>query len=102
MLMRLCRFWQPHTTDLPDTAGYPLTTYIAPVGLSLCIACGKVPALFAVLGDLRLGQSPAHLCGPCWRIMGPENAAHDVRVVPLPKHEHGWVLEGSGDDDGDE
>ena len=100
--MRPCRFWQSQTTDLPDTADYPLTTYIAPVGLSLCIACGKVPALFAVLGDLRLGQSPAHLCGPCWRIMGPENAAHDVRVVPLPKHEHGWVLEGSGDDDGDE
>ncbi|KZV73290.1 hypothetical protein PENSPDRAFT_627455 [Peniophora sp. CONT] len=96
------RFWQPQTTDVPDTVGYPLTTHMAPVGLSLCISCGKVPALYAVLGDLRLGQSPAHMCGPCWRMIGPENAASDVRIVPLPKHEHGWVLDAADEEDDDE
>ncbi|KZT26698.1 hypothetical protein NEOLEDRAFT_1146996 [Neolentinus lepideus HHB14362 ss-1] len=75
----------------PDdpTSGYPLTVQITPPLLDLCRACGKVPAVFSIVGDVRLGESPCVLCAPCWRNMGdPQDES--VMIVPLPKHEMGW------------
>lgn len=81
-----------HSTD-PPPSRYPLTTHLTPPLLDLCRACNKVPAVYAVLGDMRLGESPLVLCAPCWRWMGePAGAdAEGVTVVPLPKYERGWV-----------
>ncbi|TFK54170.1 hypothetical protein OE88DRAFT_1625240 [Heliocybe sulcata] len=76
-----------HPEDL--VSGYPLTVQITPALLDLCRACSKVPAVLSVIGDIRLGESPCVLCGPCWRNMGdPQDES--VMVVPLPKHEMGW------------
>lgn len=80
------RLW--HADD--PAKGYPLTLQITPPQLDICRACSKVPAVQAVVGDIRLGESPSLLCGPCWRMMGP--GAEDVTTIPLPKHEHGWQL----------
>ena len=61
---------------------YPMTTQISPVLLDLCRACNRVPAIWSIVGDIRLGESPCVLCGPCWRQMGESD--HDtVLVVPL-------------------
>ncbi|KZT70985.1 hypothetical protein DAEQUDRAFT_707745 [Daedalea quercina L-15889] len=81
-----------HPAD-PPTSEYPLTTHLTPPLLDLCRACNKVPAMYAILGDVRLGESPFVICAPCWRWMGePTGAsAEDVTVVPLPKYERGWV-----------
>lgn len=83
------RLWHP--TD-PPLIDYPLTTHITPPLLDLCRACNKVPAVYAVLGDMRLGESPFVICGPCWRWMGipDDSSADEVMIVPLLKHEHGW------------
>ncbi|KAI8993015.1 snRNA-activating protein of 50kDa MW C terminal-domain-containing protein [Trametes punicea] len=71
-------------------SGYPLTTQITPPLSDICRACSKVPAVFSVVGDVRLGESPFLICGPCWRWMGePED--EEVLVVPLPRHEQGWI-----------
>ncbi|KAI0321160.1 snRNA-activating protein of 50kDa MW C terminal-domain-containing protein [Amylostereum chailletii] len=79
-----------HPDDLPS--GYPLTLQITPPLLDMCRGCSKVPAVFSIVGDIRLGESPSLLCAPCWRHMGlPKGAgAQDVTVTPLPKHELGW------------
>ncbi|KAH9485169.1 snRNA-activating protein complex subunit 3 [Psilocybe cubensis] len=63
--------------------GYPLTLHIAPSLLDLCRACAKIPALWSILGDVRLGESPCLLCGPCWTSMR-ESAGEEVKVLPLP------------------
>ncbi|PCH43773.1 hypothetical protein WOLCODRAFT_26180 [Wolfiporia cocos MD-104 SS10] len=78
--------------DDPLPSAYPLTNHITPPLLDLCRACSKVPATFAVIGDVRLGESPFVICGPCWRWMGIPNGmgSEDVSVIPLPRHEHGW------------
>lgn len=76
-----------HPGDPP--AGYPLTVQITPPLLDLCRACGKVPAVWSIVGDIRLGESPCILCAPCWRNMG-DPSEEAVIVVPLPKHEMGW------------
>jgi len=61
---------------------YPITTQISPILMDLCRACNKVPAIWSIVGDIRLGESPCVLCGPCWRQMGEGN--HDtVLVTPL-------------------
>jgi len=80
-----------HLLDPPFSA-FPLTTQITPPLLDMCRACNKVPAIYAISGDVRLGESPFVMCGPCWRWMGePKEAdADSVVIVPLPKHEHGW------------
>ncbi|KAG1744376.1 hypothetical protein EDB19DRAFT_1694817 [Suillus lakei] len=50
----------------------------------LCRACGKVPAVHSIVGDIRLGESPCLLCAPCWRTVGhPHNDHEGVMVVPL-------------------
>ncbi|KAH9061338.1 snRNA-activating protein of 50kDa MW C terminal-domain-containing protein [Lactarius vividus] len=82
------RLLHPH--DPPS--GYPLTTQITPPLLGNCRACTKVPAVYSVSGDIRLGESPCLLCAPCWRSMGMPKGqdANTVMVIPLPKHEFGW------------
>ena len=80
-----------HPSDPPVTA-YPLTTQITPLLSDNCRICNKVPAVYSILGDMRLGESPFVVCSPCWRWMGlPKGeTAKEVTVVPLPKHEFGW------------
>jgi snRNA-activating protein complex subunit 3 len=78
-----------HPSDPP--LGYPLTIQITPPLLSLCRACNKVPAVWSIVGDMRLGESPCVLCEPCWQCMGPPPSGGDeVVAVPLPRHELGW------------
>ncbi|KAH7888531.1 snRNA-activating protein of 50kDa MW C terminal-domain-containing protein [Phlebopus sp. FC_14] len=77
-----------HPADLPS--GYPLTLHVTPTLSELCRACSKVPAVLAILGDIRLGESPCLVCAPCWRNMGPPRKTDDededeVTVVPLPR-----------------
>ncbi|TFY70618.1 hypothetical protein EVG20_g2385 [Dentipellis fragilis] len=74
------------------TTGYPLTLQITPPLLDLCRACSKVPAVYSIVGDVRLGESPCLLCAPCWRHMGlpKDEEASQVVVVTLPRHELGW------------
>ncbi|KAJ7703027.1 snRNA-activating protein of 50kDa MW C terminal-domain-containing protein [Mycena rosella] len=76
-----------HPSDPP--AGYPLTLQITPPVLDVCRGCAKAPAVWSVVNDERLGESPCPLCGPCWMGMGdPKN--DKVVVVPFPKYELGW------------
>ncbi|CAL1707632.1 unnamed protein product [Somion occarium] len=80
-----------HPSD-PPLSSYPLTTQITPPLLDNCRICNKVPAVYSVVGDIRLGESPFVVCAPCWRWMGMPKGegAKNVTVVPLPKHEFGW------------
>lgn len=73
----------------PPVSSYPLTTQITPPLLDLCRACNKVPAVYSIIGDIRLGESPFLICRPCWRWMG-EPKEDGVVVVPLSRHELGW------------
>ncbi|KAH7929861.1 hypothetical protein BV22DRAFT_1056084 [Leucogyrophana mollusca] len=77
----------PHPSD--PLSGYPLTLHITPPLLDLCRACTKVPAVYSIVGDIRLGESPCLMCAPCWRVMGPPKE-EEVMVVPLVKYEKGW------------
>ena len=63
--------------------GYPLTLQITPSLLDLCRACSKVPAVWSIVGDVRLGETPCVLCDPCWKNMG-ESKEEGVVVLPLP------------------
>src|SRR5216683_1470598 len=76
-----------HTDDPPS--GYPLTTGITPPLLGNCRVCSKVPAVYSIVGDMRLGESPCILCVSCWRNMGMPKGkdAEDIMVIPLPKYE---------------
>ncbi|KAI0823642.1 snRNA-activating protein of 50kDa MW C terminal-domain-containing protein [Trametes gibbosa] len=76
-------------------SGYPLTTQITPPLLDFCRVCIKVPAAYSIVGDIRLGESPYLICGPCWRWMGEPKDEPEVLVVPLPKYEQGWRSEGA-------
>ncbi|KAI0358449.1 hypothetical protein OH77DRAFT_1474071 [Trametes cingulata] len=82
-----------HPTD--PVAGYPITTQITPPLSDFCRVCTKVPAVYSIVGDIRLGESPYLICGPCWRWMGEPKDDSDVLVVPLPQHRAGWVPEES-------
>ncbi|KAJ7346795.1 snRNA-activating protein of 50kDa MW C terminal-domain-containing protein [Mycena albidolilacea] len=76
-----------HPSDTPS--GYPLTTQITPPILDLCRGCTKVPAVFSIVNDERLGETPCPMCVPCWTAMGdPQN--DKVVVVPFSKYELGW------------
>ena len=86
----LVRLYHPHD---PPLKAFPLTTQITPPLLDNCRACCKVPAVYSIVGDMRLGESPFLICGPCWKWMGlpaGDNAA-SVSVVELPKFEVGWT-----------
>ena len=84
-----------HPSD-PPLQAFPLTTQITPPLLDVCRACNKVPAVYSITGDLRLGESPFVICRPCWRWMGmPAGEAADaVTVVPLPPYQSGWDTSG--------
>ncbi|KAG1867392.1 snRNA-activating protein of 50kDa MW C terminal-domain-containing protein [Suillus subluteus] len=71
----------PHASD--PLSGYPLMLHLTPTVQDLCRACGKVPAVHSIVGDMRLGESPCLLCAPCWRMMGPPKNDEGVMVVPL-------------------
>jgi len=73
-----------HPLDPPS--GYPLTLHLTPTLQDLCRACSKVPAVYSIVGDMRLGESPCLLCAPCWRTMGPPKNDEGVMVVPLVNH----------------
>jgi snRNA-activating protein complex subunit 3 len=77
-----------HPSD--PVSGYPLTLQVTPTLIDLCRACAKVPAVWAIVGDIRLGESPCLMCGVCWGIMGEPNEDDGVVVLPLPKYEPGW------------
>ncbi|KAF9793024.1 snRNA-activating protein of 50kDa MW C terminal-domain-containing protein [Thelephora terrestris] len=80
-----------HPTDPKD--GYPLTLQITPPQLDLCRGCSRVPAVWSIVGDVRLGESPCPLCHFCWTMMGmpkDEQAAQGILAVPLPRHVAGW------------
>ena len=62
---------------------YPLTLQITPSLLDLCRACSKVPAVWSIVGDVRLGENPCVLCDPCWKYMG-ESKEEGVVTLPLP------------------
>ncbi|KAI0780051.1 snRNA-activating protein of 50kDa MW C terminal-domain-containing protein [Fomes fomentarius] len=79
-----------HPSD--PKSGYPLTTQITPPLSDFCRVCSKVPAVYSIIGDVRLGESPFLICAPCWRWMGEPKDDSDVLVVPLPKHELGWTI----------
>ncbi|KAJ8584339.1 hypothetical protein M405DRAFT_875659 [Rhizopogon salebrosus TDB-379] len=72
--------------DSDPLSGYPLMLHLTPTLLDLCRACSKVPAVYSVVGDMRLGESPCLLCAPCWRTMGPPKDDEGVLVVPLVNH----------------
>ena len=71
-----------HDTD-PHT-GYPLRLQTTPALLDLCRGCSKIPAVLSIVGDVRLGESPCVLCGPCWRAMG-ESEEEGVIILALPE-----------------
>jgi snRNA-activating protein complex subunit 3 len=71
-----------------STSLYPLTLQITPPLPPLCRACTKVPAIYSIVGDMRLGESPCVLCKVCWRLIG--DGDEGVMVVPLPRYELGW------------
>jgi len=76
-----------HQSD--PRSGYPLTLQITPPLLDVCRGCNRVPAVWAIVGDIRLSESPCILCDPCWKNMGePQDGG--ILVAPLPKHELGW------------
>jgi snRNA-activating protein complex subunit 3 len=77
---------------LDPTDGYPLTTYLQPTMIDMCRGCSKVPAVWSISGDIRLGESPCLLCAPCWRRMGmPQNTEPgDIVVARLPRYDIGW------------
>ena len=80
-----------HPTDPKE--GYPLTLQVTPPQLDLCRGCSRVPAIWSIVGDVRLGESPCPMCHPCWTMMGMpkgEQAVQGILAVPLPRHVAGW------------
>ncbi|KAF8160817.1 snRNA-activating protein of 50kDa MW C terminal-domain-containing protein [Crassisporium funariophilum] len=72
-----------HPSD--PLSSYPLTLQITPALLDLCRACTKVPAVWSIVGDVRLGENPCVLCEPCWRNMG-ESEEDEVAVFPIANY----------------
>ena len=70
-----------HPSDAQS--GYPLTIQITPSPFDLCRACSRVPAVWSIVGDVRLGENPCVLCDPCWKSMG-ESKEEGVVALPLP------------------
>lgn len=76
-----------HKSD--PLCGYPLTLQVTPLLLDLCRACGKVPVVWSIVNDGRLGDTPYLICAPCWRDM-EEGKGEGVVVVPLAERRAGW------------
>ncbi|KAF5351890.1 hypothetical protein D9756_007555 [Leucocoprinus leucothites] len=75
-----------HPSD-PRT-GYPILLQHAPQLLDICRACSKSPAVWSIVNDIRLGESPSYLCAPCWANMGlPDTSEYGpIEVIPLLYH----------------
>ncbi|KAH8814753.1 snRNA-activating protein of 50kDa MW C terminal-domain-containing protein [Flagelloscypha sp. PMI_526] len=71
------------------TLGYPIGLWYPPILMDMCRVCTKRIAVWSIVGDVRLKESPCILCAACWDGLGPPKE-EDVLVVPLPKHQHGW------------
>ncbi|TFK20984.1 hypothetical protein FA15DRAFT_598763 [Coprinopsis marcescibilis] len=71
-----------HPSD--PVSGYPQILQVTPPISTLCRACHKVPAVLSVVGDIRLGESPCILCGPCWDAMGLPVDTEAITTIPLP------------------
>jgi len=72
-----------HPSD-PRT-GYPILLQHTPQLLDICRACSKSPAVWSIVNDIRLGESPSCLCAVCWENMGlPEDSElGSIEVIPL-------------------
>ncbi|KAF8517647.1 snRNA-activating protein of 50kDa MW C terminal-domain-containing protein [Gautieria morchelliformis] len=71
------------------SSGYPIATQRTPSSHALCRICSRVPATVSIINDVRLGESPALLCQPCWKLFGePPPPRQDdelnARVVVVP------------------
>ncbi|KAG8722195.1 hypothetical protein FRC08_005944 [Ceratobasidium sp. 394] len=72
-------------------SNWPYVTSLSPVPhRALCRVCSRVPAVLAVSGDTRLGESPSLVCEGCWALLGPPRAGRDyseqgegLNVLPL-------------------
>lgn len=66
-------------------SGYPITLQQTPQMLDICRACGKSPAVWSIVNDIRLGESPSFLCAACWANMGvPDDSERDtIEIIPL-------------------
>jgi snRNA-activating protein complex subunit 3 len=84
--LTLLQYSLQHPSDPPS--GYPLTIQFTPPLLDVCRACARVPAVYSIVNDARLGETPCPMCGPCWSAMGEGDDG--VVVVPFPRYELGW------------
>ncbi|KAF8609054.1 hypothetical protein BDV93DRAFT_216052 [Ceratobasidium sp. AG-I] len=72
-----------HAQDPPlptpgKTSNWPYVTSLSPLPhRGLCRVCSRVPAILAVSGDVRLGESPSLVCEGCWALLGPPKAGRD-------------------------
>ncbi|KXN91049.1 snRNA-activating protein complex subunit 3 [Leucoagaricus sp. SymC.cos] len=75
-----------HPSD--PRAGYPIMLHHAPQLLDICRACAKSPAVWSIVNDIRLGESPSFLCAPCWANMGLPDSSESgpVEIIPLLSH----------------
>ncbi|KAG8769495.1 hypothetical protein FRC12_004928 [Ceratobasidium sp. 428] len=72
-------------------SNWPYVTSLSPVPhRALCRVCSRVPAVLAVSGDTRLGESPSLVCEGCWALLGAPRAGRDyteqgegLNVLPL-------------------
>ncbi|KAG8915312.1 hypothetical protein FRC02_004566 [Tulasnella sp. 418] len=77
------RLYHPPTD--PPVQDFPITIHTSPVNRHRCRICAQMSATLSIVGDIRIGESPALLCGQCWEALGkpdPEEEQH-VIVVPL-------------------
>ncbi|KAH7339864.1 snRNA-activating protein of 50kDa MW C terminal-domain-containing protein [Rhizoctonia solani] len=59
-------------------SNWPYATALSPLPhRALCRVCSRVPAVLAVSGDSRLGESPSLVCDGCWGLLGPPKAGRD-------------------------
>lgn len=71
----------PHDPPLPTAekaSNWPYVTSLSPLPhRALCRVCSRVPAVLAVSGDSRLGESPSLVCNGCWTLLGPPKVGRD-------------------------
>ncbi|KEP46766.1 snRNA-activating protein of 50 kDa MW carboxy-terminal protein [Rhizoctonia solani 123E] len=73
------------------SSNWPYATALSPLPhRALCRVCSRVPAVLAVSGDSRLGESPSLVCDGCWGLLGPPKAGRDysegkggLTILPL-------------------
>jgi len=72
-----------HHTSEPEQAAYPLTTFLPGSTAPNCGVCKLLPAVIAVSGDVRLGESPCLVCKSCWDLLGWPRGDEEIKVVRL-------------------